>query len=134
MLPVTKHLDFTFDFLKPTSPIHIIQQPDAAGLFRHGQYEFVLGERKPDRRYPLWNHKSGVFKFRYPKRLPDRLTGSRIEVDSPNVKETAAPRYKIDCPAVRRPARFVVPLLAVGNACPRATRRGHYVERGFRFG
>ena len=25
--------------------VNTIQQPDAAGLFRHGQYEFILGER-----------------------------------------------------------------------------------------
>jgi hypothetical protein len=36
--------------------IHIIQHPDAAGLFGHGHHEFVIGERKPHRRYPTRNH------------------------------------------------------------------------------
>ena len=114
-----------------TSAVHVIQHPDAAGLFRHGQNEFVLRERKSDRRYPPWNHQSGTFKVRNLKRLPNGLSRGRIEVDPPDIEETASSRNKINCPAIRRPSRLIVPVLAVGNACPRATRRGHYIERGF---
>src|SRR4029077_16610916 len=117
-----------------TSAVHVIQHPDAAGLFGHGHHEFVLGERKPHRRYPAWNHQSGAFKFRHLKRLPNRLSRVRIEVDSPDIEETAAPREKVNCPAIWRPARLIVPVLAVSNSCPPATRHGYCVERGFRIG
>jgi hypothetical protein len=30
---------------KRSSSIHVIKHPDAAGLFRHGEREFVLDER-----------------------------------------------------------------------------------------
>ena len=120
--------------LKQASAVYIVHHPDATGLFRHGQHEFVLGERKSDRRYPPWNHQSGAFKVRHLKRLPNSLSRGRIKVDPPDIEETAAPRNKINCPTVRRPARLIVPVRAVGNACPRATRRWHYVERGFWLG
>src|SRR6516164_11866956 len=120
--------------LKLASAVHITQHPDAPGLFRHGQHEFVLGERKPYRRYPPWDHQPGAFKFRYLKRLPNGLPHGGIEADAPDIEEPAAPRNKINCPTIRGPARLIVPLLAVGNACPRTTRRGYYVERGFRLG
>src|SRR6267142_937236 len=113
---------------------HIVQHPDAAGLFRHGQHEFVLVERHPDRRYPQWNHQSVTFKVRNLKRLPHSLSRGRIEVDPPDIKETAAPSNKVNRPAIWRPARLIVPLLAFGNPCPRTTRHGHYVERGFPVG
>ena len=111
------------DWPEWTSAVHVIQHPDAAGLFRHGQNEFVLGERKSDRRYQPWNHQSGTFKVRNLKRLPNGLSHGRIEVDPPDIEETAAPRNKINRLAIGRPARLIVPMLAVGNSCPRTTRR-----------
>src|SRR5215470_12619652 len=116
------------------SVIHVVEDPDAARLFRHRQHEFVLSERHSDGWYPSWNHQSGAFKFRYLKRLSDRLTGSRIEVDPPYIEETAAPRNEINRPTIRRPARLVVPLLAIGNACPRAARGRNHEEGGFGVG
>jgi hypothetical protein len=74
--------------------VYVVQYPDAAGLIRHGQNEFVLRKRKADRRYPPWNHQSGTFKVRNLKRLPHSLSRGRIEVDPPDIKETAAPGNK----------------------------------------
>ncbi len=86
--------------LKQALAVYIVQHPDAAGFFRHGQHEFVLGERKPHRRYPSWNHQSRPFNFQHLKRLPNRLSPVRIEVDPPDIKETAAPTEKVNGPAI----------------------------------
>ena len=82
------------DWPERTSAVHIIQHPDAAGLFRHGQIELVLGERKSDRRYPPWNHQSGAFKFRHLKRLPNWLSRVPIEVDPQTLKKPPRPVTK----------------------------------------
>src|SRR5438045_9485179 len=54
-----------------------------------------------------------------------------IKPDSPNVVETATSGNKVDCLAVRRKPRFVVPLLAIRDSDPGPTRSGYYVESRF---
>src|SRR5215469_5870725 len=87
-----------------------------------------MGERKPDRPYPPRNHQSRAIELRHLKRLPDRLSRSGIETDSPDVEKAARSGNEIDCPAIRRPWRLIVPVLAIGNACPLTTRSILYIE------
>ena len=99
--------------------VDVVQHPDVAGLLRHGQHKFVLGERKPDRSLSTVESLSAGFEFGHLKRLADWLSRSRIEADPPDIEEAAAAGYEVDGFSIRRPARLIVPVLAVGDACPR---------------
>ena len=80
---------------RPLLRTYVVKHPDAAGLFGHGHHKFVLGEGKPDGRYPPWNHQPRAFKFRHLKRLPNSLSRGWVEVNPPGVEETTSLGNKI---------------------------------------
>jgi hypothetical protein len=53
-------------------------------------------------------------------------------VNSPDIEKATGAGYEVDGFSIRRPARVIVPVLAVGDARPRNTRRGYHEQRGFR--
>ena len=57
------------------------------------------------------------------KRLANRFCLCRIKMDCPHIEETAGPGEEIDRLPIRRPAGFIVPVPAVGDAYPLTTRR-----------
>ena len=62
-------------------------------LFRHGQHEFVLGERKFDEANLIRDHQARALKFRHLKGFSNCLSVSWIEADSPDIEE-ATPGQK----------------------------------------
>ena len=59
-----------------------------------------------------------------------RLSAGRIEMDSPHVEDAATARNEVNHLSIGRPARLVVPMLAIRDLSPRSARRECHVESG----
>src|SRR5689334_2329583 len=107
---------------------NVVEYPNTAGGFGDAKNELRLSKRERRCRNFSRNHEFRALQRGNSKRFTNRLALGWIETNSPNVEETSAAGNEVNCLPVWRPARFIVPVFAIGKRDPSSARRRHDIQ------